>query len=134
MKVIYEYPPNIEEIDAKFNVKGKPIIYTWGDIIYCPIYTVISPELYVHEGIHSKRQTSDLKNIEAWWARYLVDDEFRLNEELLAHKAEYRKFCDGNKDRNARNLYLNSVSSRLSSSMYGNMMTQSQARKIINGN
>jgi len=134
MRVIYEYPPNIEELDATFHIKGKPILFTYGDAIYCPDRSVfITPELYAHEQIHSNRQTSDRPTIEKWWERYLVDSEFRLNEELLAHRAEYKKYCDNNKDRNKRSLFLNSIAGRLASSMYGNVVTPNKARRIILG-
>lgn len=133
MKIINSYPPNIDAIDARFNIKGKPIIFTYGDIIYNPLGVVISQALQSHEKVHSVRQTTDLKSIIKWWEQYLVDDEFRLNEELLAHKAEYKQFCSENKDRNKQSLYLNTIATRLASPMYGNMLTSTKARKIITG-
>ena len=60
MKIINSYPPNIEEINEKFNIKGIPIIFTYGDIIYNPLSIVISEELQTHENVHSIRQTSDI--------------------------------------------------------------------------
>lgn len=134
MKIINSYPPNIDAIDARFNIKGKPIIFTYGDIIYNPLGVVISQALQSHEMVHSVRQTTDLKSIIKWWDQYLVDDEFRLNEELLAHKAEYKQFCSENKDRNKQSLYLNTIATRLASPMYGSMLTSTKARKIIVGN
>jgi len=134
MRVIKDYPPNIDLIDSFFNVKGKKIIYTWGDIIYSPhpeFY--ITPELYVHEGVHSARQTTDSKAIESWWDRYLHDLEFRLNEELLAHKAEYKEYCKTHADRNMQNFYLQQAAQRLAGPTYGQMVTTSKARSLIKG-
>ncbi len=133
MKIIISEPPNIDLIDAKFNIKNKPIIFTYGSIIYNPMNIVISNELMTHEQAHSDRQTSNIKQIEDWWEKYLNDDEFRLYEELLAHKAEYKEYCKNYKDRNNRNLFLNNISQRLASSMYGNLLTPSIARKKIIG-
>lgn len=133
MRIVNSYPPNIDDIDAKFNIKGKPIIFTYGDIIYNPLGVVISPSLHAHETVHSVRQTTDLKSILKWWDQYLVDDEFRLNEELLAHRAEYKQFCSENKDRNRQSIFLNTIATRLASPMYGNMLTSTKARKIILG-
>jgi len=133
MRIVNSYPPNIDAIDAKFNIKGKPIIFTYGDIIYNPLGVAISSALQAHESVHSVRQTTDLKSILKWWDQYLVDDEFRLNEELLAHKAEYVRFCSENKDRNRQSMYLNTIATRLASPMYGSMLTSTKARKIITG-
>lgn len=133
MRIVNSYPPNIDDIDAKFNIKGKPIIFTYGDIIYNPLGVVVSPSLHAHETVHSVRQTTDLKSILKWWDQYLVDDEFRLNEELLAHRAEYKQFCSENKDRNRQSIFLNTIATRLASPMYGNMLTSTKARKIILG-
>ena len=133
MKIINSYPPNIDSIDDRFAIRGKPIIFTYGDIIYNPLGIIISPSLHAHETIHSIRQTIELKNILAWWDRYLIDDEFRLNEELLAHKAEYKQFCSENKDRNRQSIFLNTIATRLASAMYGNMISSTKARKIITG-
>jgi hypothetical protein len=133
MKVIKLYPPNIEEIQKKFDVKGKKIIYSWGDKIYSPHPDfIITPELFTHERVHSLNQTNIEKNIILWWEKYLDDVEFRLREELLAHIAEYKHHCLSTNDRNVRNRYLNMVSMKLSSPIYGNMISQNQARKLIN--
>lgn len=134
MRVIKDYPPNIDLIDSFFHVKGKKIIYTWGDIIYSPHPDFnITPELYVHEGVHCTRQTTDTSTIEAWWNRYLHDLEFRLNEELLAHKAEYREFCRKHADRNQQNSYLQLAAQRLAGPTYGEMLSVSKARTLIKG-
>lgn len=133
MRIIDTYPPNIDAIDAKFNIKGKPIIFTYGDIIYNPHNVIVSRALHAHENVHGARQTTDLKSILKWWDQYLLDDEFRLNEELLAHQAEYKQFCSENKDRNRQSTYLNTIATRLASPMYGNMLTSTKARKIILG-
>ena len=131
-KVIKEYPPNFEQIDKIFNVRGKHVIYSWGDVIYSPHPdTFITPELYAHEAVHGKRQTPDTKSIEAWWERYLIDVEFRLSEELLAHRAEYREFCRTNLDRNDRNRFLTAVANRLSGPLYLNGISLSKARQSI---
>ena len=133
MKIINSNPPNIDELDSKFNIRGKPIIFTYGDIIYNPLNVFVSPELMSHEEVHSVRQTNDRASIELWWEKYLIDPEFRLNEEVLAHRAEFKKYCETHKDRNNQNLFLNGISQRLSSSMYGNMLTVNKARKKITG-
>lgn len=120
-----------DEIDAIFNVKGKPVIFTWGDTIYNPAGIFITPELRAHEEVHFVRQTGDTPAIEAWWKRYLIDEEFRLAEELPAHRAEFQKFCQTHKDRNARNKFLTTIAARLAGPLYGGLLTLPQARTKI---
>lgn len=130
MHIVNSFPPNFVEIAMVFPQAGnKGVIFTYGDTIYNPTGTEISLPLMVHEGIHSSRQQKD--GVEAWWAKYLADPEFRLEEELPAHRAEYRTFLTTNKDRNARNLYLQAVANRLSGPLYGNLLTPWKARKEI---
>lgn len=86
MEVITEYPPLIDMIDAKFKVRGKDVIFSWGDKIYNPKRVPVPVELVAHEKMHGLRQGND---IEGWWTRYCDDDEFRLVEEVMAHAAEY---------------------------------------------
>ena len=127
MKIIKAYPPMIDKIDAAFNVKGKAIFYAWGDTIYNPKGVGIPPELLAHEHAHGERQLPD---IEGWWHQYIYDPEFRLAEELIAHAAEYRYVMEhGN--RQLRRKVLKSVTARISSPMYGRMISQKQAKHVI---
>jgi hypothetical protein len=131
MKIVIAEPPMIDEIDAVFNIRGKPVIFTWGGTIYNPQGIFITPELHAHEGVHYSRQTGDEAAIIKWWQRYLVDPEFRLAEELPAHRAEYKQFCALNKDRNARSKFLAAVSARLSGPLYNQLITFNKARQEI---
>lgn len=133
MQIIKQRPPLFEEIAAAFPIvrERKSIIYAWGDRIYNPDGIVIPAELFVHEQVHMDRQGS---TVEAWWRCYLSDPEFRLNEEIPAHAAEYRAFCANNRQgerRNARRLYLHAAAKRLSSPIYGSMISYDHARTAI---
>ena len=90
MKVLTTFPPMYAEINKEFNVRGKPVIFTFADVIHNPSRITITPELMVHEEVHSQRQGD---NPESWWADYLTDPEFRLAEELPAHQAEFAYLC-----------------------------------------
>lgn len=120
-----------DEIDRAFNVRGKPVIFAWGDKIYNPLGIGISPELKVHESVHGNRQGGAERNIRAWWERYLVDPEFRLTEELPAHRGEYRWLCSRTRDRNLRHDYLVRVSAKLASPLYGNLVGLTEARRLL---
>jgi hypothetical protein len=127
-EVIVAYPPLFPQIDAKFNVHDKPILYAWGDKIYNPLGVPISSSLHAHEAVHGQRQGND---IEAWWFDYLNDVEFRLNEELIAHQAEYKELNRNNKDRNLKAKYLWFVAQKLSSPLYGKLINHMDAMKEL---
>lgn len=132
MKIVHAYPPNFAQIDEVFKVRErKGVIYCYGDAIYVPDGGDVSPELRAHEGVHYSRQTNDTAKIEAWWAKYLVDPEFRLAEEIPAHRAEYRQFCSTVRDRNARSRALYSIAGKLSGPLYLGIISHSKARQVI---
>lgn len=94
-----ERPPNYARILDTFpNASNYGILFTYGQDIYNPSGGVIPDWLLAHEKKHCERQTDP----EAWWEQYLTDDEFRYNEELIAHREEYRVQMKKTKDRNVR--------------------------------
>ena len=127
MKIVEEFPPNIEKIRATFELTGGEI-FAWDDIIYNPSGGHLSTALIAHENVHKKQQNGDP---ESWWERYLVDAEWRLQQELEAHRVEYRWFCRENRDRNKQSKYLIEISKRLASPMYGSLLSQREAAKKI---
>jgi hypothetical protein len=132
-EIIIAYPPIVEEIQAVFPAVGKTsgIIFSWGDKIYNPSNVVITPALAAHELVHGQRQTNDEAAIIKWWRTYLADPEFRVNEELLGHKAELNVLLFRVADRNQRNMLVQQIAMRLSGPIYGNAITLSEARKRL---
>lgn len=129
MNVIIHTPPMFDEIDAVFKVRFKPVIFCWGHTIYNPMNIEITDELIAHERVHSARQ--ERTGIEPWWKRYLVDVEFRLDEELPAHKAEYQHYCRYHPDRNARARFLEYTAQRLAGPLYGGLISTMKAKRAI---
>lgn len=127
MKIETAWPPNIAAIRSVFPLP-RGVIFTYGNVIYNPYGGKISRELKAHEAVHCKQQGDD---IEGWWEKYLVDDEFRFDQELEAHRAEYRAFCKHAKNKNNRAAFLNRVATRLASEMYGGLVTRTEARTQI---
>lgn len=80
------------EIDAKFHIADEPVIFAWGDTIFNPSVIAVTPSLLSHEAVHGRRQGQD---VEGWWHRYIDDDQFRFDEEVLAHRAEYWRLVRG---------------------------------------
>jgi hypothetical protein len=85
-KILMREPPNFDKIDAVFKVKGKPVIFAYGDAIYNPMCVPVATQIAAHEGIHLKQQIE--MGPEAWWDRYLSDVRFRYQEEFVAHAME----------------------------------------------
>jgi hypothetical protein len=125
MKVVNTFPPMYTAINRKFNVRGKPVIFTWGDLIHNPSRIIVSPELIVHEEVHSARQGDDP---EAWWLQYLDDAGFRLCEEIPAHRAEFHAACQTLTEHTAQQRVLHRIAARLSSPLYGSMISYDEAR------
>lgn len=127
MRVSSEFPPNIEDVRAAFDLSGREM-FAWGNTIFNPSRAAIPAWLLKHEEVHERQQGDD---VEGWWARYLVDADFRFEQELEAHQVEYKCFCLCNKDRNARVSYLYQISLRLCSPMYGKLSSLQAAMKLI---
>lgn len=130
MKIVKEFPPNIDLIRNRFTLH-KGIVFTFGDTIYNPDDGLIDAPLLFHETTHSVQQGD---NPTKWWARYLIDDDFRFVQELEAYQNQYKKYCELNKDRNARARFLNRIATDLSSSMYGSFCKKSDALRCILNN
>lgn len=123
------HPPNIDKIDAKFNVKDqKNILYCYGQEIFNPSKCEVPEHIFVHEMVHSVRQGSD---VEGWWDRYISDPVFRLDEEIVAHRAEWGQYVKNNLDKNQRIRYFNFICYRLSGELYDRLLTFPEARKRI---
>ena len=129
MIIINEYPPNIKQIKEAFPLKGREI-FAWGGTIYSPSGVDIPVWLIEHEKVHFKQQ-KHIGGPEAWWERYLVDTQFRFEQELEAHQVEYRAYCRQTKDRNMHIRYLLVIARRLASPMYGSVVDARGAMKAI---
>lgn len=144
MVIIRDRPPLFDDIDRVFNVRGKSVIFAWGKKIYVPSGSLqISDAIIEHERVHGARQLAysvpgatrllftPEELICLWWRRYLVDIDFRREEESLAHVAELRHLCATAGGRNERRRHLSIVASKLSNPLYGPLMNKSEARKVL---
>lgn len=103
-------------------------VFTWGETVFNPSGRPIAPEILEHEAVHARQQGGDPAS---WWERYLADAQFRFEQELEAHRVEYRAVCAQSKDRNARAAALQFIGSRLASPLYGGVVTRSEAMRAI---
>ncbi len=122
MKVVFEQPPNISQI-RKYLTPHKDVVFTYGDTIYAPNGVPIPDHLLAHEEVHAFQQA----NPDEWWEKYLTDVNFRLEQETEAYQMQYRAFCKHHKDKNARFRFLHSVTTDLSSKIYGSIISYNAA-------
>lgn len=132
-QIIEEYPPNIDEVAAVYPMaKTRPdVIFSYGEAIYNPSGQNLPQEILAHEMVHCIRQLEHPDGVEGWWQQYLTDSEFCYIEELLAHKAEYASICERHPGRPMRRKALQHVAKKLSSALYGKLVTFEQAKRAL---
>ena len=117
MYIDHSFPPNFDAIDKRFGITKNNYhpIFAYYPAIFNPYRTLIGPELVAHEEVHGMRQRGDPAQ---WWERYLIDDDFRLVEEMFAHIAEYEVIATGWPRQHRRRLQ-DHIVRRLCFPMYG---------------
>lgn len=119
-------PPIYDKCVEIFGVNWESgVIFTYGDTIYCKYD--LSPNKLAHEMVHVRQQNG---SPEAWWDRYFNDESFRLAQELEAYKEE-NKILNKMKDRNAVFKIKSENAKCLSSGMYGNIISYSEAMRLL---
>lgn len=148
MHIKHEKPPLYDLIAARFKLDGHKPIFAWGNTLYQPFSTDELPEyLIAHERVHGARQimladgiidrdaaVSHDDKIRLWWERYCKDDRWRLEEELMAHRAEYIARALRMSSRADRRRALTTVAQRLCSPLYGwprGMVNETKAKMLL---
>jgi len=132
-QIIQDYPPNIDEVAAVYPMAKTMhgVIFSYGEAIYNPSGQDLPPEILAHEMVHCVRQLKHPEGVQGWWQQYLTNAEFCYNEELLAHKAEYASICERHPSRQTRRQALRHVAKKLSSALYGKVVTFEKAKKAL---
>lgn len=126
MKTRHDIPPIFYKLKEKFSVEwGKVIVAHYPDI-FCAVD--IPEQKYVHEEVHLDRQK--VMGVGEWWGKYLTDEAFRLNEEVLAYRTEIEWIKKNVPLRNERRYLLNLIYSDLASYVYGNIISEAEAKKL----
>mgnify|MGYP001615734404 CR=1 FL=1 len=121
--------PNFQELKDKFNV-GDDTIIAYGNKIFVKDKT-LSRDLLVHELTHCERQRFDEASARRWWEKYMEDNDFRLQEEIVAYRNQYDFCLKVFKDRNKRAKILWTMANELSSLRYGNVVNHNEAMNLI---
>jgi hypothetical protein len=116
MKTVNDYPPNYNAILMRFPmVEEVRPVFAYGDTIY-------------HESVHMEQQG---EFPEIWWERYLLDDAFRLEQELEAYGKQYAFVCRNISNCKIQKIALLSMAQALSGEIYGSLLSFSQAESQI---
>jgi hypothetical protein len=127
MRISQQKPPIYDKCVEHFGVDWEDgVIFTYGDTIYCKYD--LSENKIVHESTHIKQQDDDP---DEWWNKYFNDPEFRLQQELEAYKNESVWINKNIKDRNYKTLLITENARALSSKMYGNIISFSEAYRLL---
>ena len=128
MKFSTKKPPNWEMLEDFFNVNWEDgIAVAYGDTIYSRY--PLPDHLIVHETIHLEEQAKI--GVDEWWQKYFKSGQFRLEQEILAYKAQV-KFIKSTPQYKHRAFMMSlQLAEDLSGQMYGYLCTRSQAMKYI---
>lgn len=129
-QVVNDWPPNIEAIRNVLPVSENNI-FAYDGKIFNPGGGKLPLWLHAHEAVHFRQQSVHAEGVIGWWRDFLRDEDFRLAQEIPAHRVEYRTFCKYNKDRNDQARALRAMGQRLSAPMYGGIITTNEAMKAI---
>lgn len=122
MKTVETYPPNYQDIvDGLGDVTGA--VFCYGDTIHNPFKRDITPDIEVHEQVHSKQQ-GDFP--EVWYYKYLNDKDFRLEQEIEAYAAQYA-FIKKHMSGSLLKWGLDNMAQALSGESYGNLLSHNDA-------
>ena len=128
MNIVEEFPPNIDEIrNALGDCSKSSPVYCYGDTIYNPHKRTITPDIEIHEQVHSRQQG---QNPEVWWFQYLSDEKFRLKQEIEAYGEQYAfasKYVHGK----MKEWLLDKLAWELSGDAYGNLISYQKAESRI---
>lgn len=129
--MIKTQPPAIFlKIHNKFKVQFKDIVIAYYPDIYVKEGYLPTSKM-VHEQIHLDRQ--EKIGVVKWWDKYLSDKRFRLHEELMAYSAEIDYIYGPHSKAllQYRDIRVEQLLQEISSSMYGNMISYEEARKLL---
>lgn len=127
MKISIELPPNYRQIIDILGDVGNAV-FCYGDTIYNPFNRDITPDIEIHEEVHSRQQGN---NPEIWYINYLTDRDFRLKQEVEAYGTQYAFAKKHVKNKEVLRWAFESMSDALSGKELGRLVTKKRARKLI---
>ncbi len=82
-------PPVYERAKAKFGLRDFSAGLVFAYYPYIHVYNgKLTSDIRAHEAVHLERQKA--MGTEIWWEHYLNEDQFRLKEEIMAYRVQYK--------------------------------------------
>ena len=128
IEIIKEKPPFLLQLQMAGLKPKEDTIFPFSLKIYNPSGKPIPQDIMIHEAIHIRQQG---KNPKEWWDRYILDKNFRLGQELLANREQYKFICKLTKDREKRNKALVAMAKNMSGEVYGKIISYQEAFEKI---
>ncbi|MES2216651.1 MAG: hypothetical protein V4481_05155 [Patescibacteria group bacterium] len=129
MKIVNEKPPIWNECNEAFKLPHG-VVFPYDHVLYNPDGITVPDDLMVHESVH-ERQQEEMGGSAIWWAKYLQDKNFLIDQEVQAYGAQYKFICGKVKDKNARYKNLHIIADQLSSPLYGSVIAYTDAIRRI---
>lgn len=122
-------PEIYRKIIAKFPLVDweKGIAIAYGNTIHSKF--ILRADVQAHEEIHILQQKA--LGAEKWWEMYLTNKTFRKEMEVDAYRHQVFFLRQQIKDRNKLHKVIHSLAIDLAGPMYDNMITYSEALKLI---
>lgn len=127
MKISKSFPPNYRAIVEALG-ECENAIYCYGDTIYNPHGRDITPDIEIHEQVHSRQQGPQP---EIWYYKYLTDGEFRLEQEIEAYGTQWAFVKDQPIPAKIKQWAKDSMAKALSGKEYGNLINHREAEQAI---
>lgn len=126
---VYNKPPAhiydraVKQFGVDFN---DGVLFTYNGNVHSKGF--IPEHLWEHEMTHVRQQKE--MGADAWWDKYFVDAQFRMEQEVEAYHNQYKFFRDTTNDRNKVFSFLHEISTHLCQ-IYDLDITLNQAMKMI---
>ena len=133
MKIVDSKPPEwiMQGCLSKFRIDPGRTVWTYGDTIFAPGRDALPDHIIAHEGVHARQQEAFDGGKDRWGEHYLINSQFRLEQEAEAYAAQYWFYCGKVSDRNRRALFRAQLAQQLSGPLYQLAVTASEARRMI---
>lgn len=130
LKIVVGKPPVWDKVLARI---GKPLptaCFTYGDTIYSLVDQQLDPGMMAHEEVHAEQQKK--MGVDVWWDLYTTNKDFRLVQEVAAYRRQFVVYRMALPRKVWRQL-LRTLSKYLSGSMYGHLVSRTEAEQLILG-
>lgn len=128
MKISHNKPPHFWIMKAIFKCDWERTAFAFGDTIYSKYE--LPDHLIVHEKTHLMQQYHSTIGAWIWLALYLVSKRFRYHMELQAYRNQWQ-FFKQNYSFGVQERFIEKIAGDLSSTLYGNIVSFSEARRAI---